>query len=140
MIVLGRRIQMEQRMAVPKSAVVIVPVVSVIAALVVGGVFLALTGHPPVRTYLDLLDNGYTSFYGITDTLGLATPLICTGLAAAFAFRMNLWRIGRRGVDCSARVFARAAWHERNCQHVAAQLCGAQLGELFHLWVARVFS
>lgn len=84
-------------MAVPKSAVVIVPLVSVIAALVVGGVFLALTGHPPVRTYLDLLDNGYTSFYGITDTLGLATPLICTGLAAAFAFRMNLYSIGQEG-------------------------------------------
>ena len=97
MIVLGRRVQVEQRMAVPKSAVVIVPLVSVIAALVVGGVFLALTGHPPVGTYLDLLDNGYTSFYGITDTLGLATPLICTGLAAAFAFRMNLYSIGQEG-------------------------------------------
>ena len=97
MILLGRRIQVEQRMAVPKSAVVIVPVVSVIFALVVGGVFLALTGHPPIRTYLDLLDNGYTSFYGITDTLGLATPLICTGLAAAFAFRMNLYSIGQEG-------------------------------------------
>jgi simple sugar transport system permease protein len=97
MIVLGRRVQVEQRMAVPKSAVVIVPLVSVIAALIVGGVFLALTGHPPVRTYLDLLDNGYTSFYGITDTLGLATPLICTGLAAAFAFRMNLYSIGQEG-------------------------------------------
>ena len=97
MIVLGRRIQVEQRMAVPKSAVVIVPVVSVIFALVVGGVFLALTGYPPVRTYLDLLDNGYSSFYGITDTLGLATPLICTGLAAAFAFRMNLYSIGQEG-------------------------------------------
>ena len=39
MIVLGRRVQVEQRMAVPKSAVVIVPLVSVIAALIVGGVF-----------------------------------------------------------------------------------------------------
>ena len=84
-------------MAVPKLAVVIVPVVSVFFALVLGGVFLALTGHPPIRTYLDLLDNGYTSFYGITDTLGLATPLICTGLAAAFAFRMNLYSIGQEG-------------------------------------------
>ena len=84
-------------MAVPKLAVVIVPVVSVFFALVLGGVFLALTGHPPVHTYLDLLDNGYTSFYGITDTLGLATPLICTGLAAAFAFRMNLYSIGQEG-------------------------------------------
>ncbi|MGA1031826.1 MAG: ABC transporter permease, partial [Ilumatobacteraceae bacterium] len=46
---------------------------------------------------LKLMDNGYTSFYGITDTLGLATPLICTGLAAAFAFRMNLYSIGQEG-------------------------------------------
>ncbi|NCV09464.1 MAG: ABC transporter permease [Actinobacteria bacterium] len=58
---------------------------------------LAATGHPPLDTYLDLLKNGYASFYGITDTLGLATPLICTGLAAAFAFRMNLYSIGQEG-------------------------------------------
>jgi simple sugar transport system permease protein len=60
-------------------------------------VFLAATGHSPIGTYLDLIDNAYTSFYGITDTLGLATPLICTGLAAAFAFRMNLYSIGQEG-------------------------------------------
>ena len=97
MIVLGRRIRLEQRLVQPASHVVIVPVVSVFFALVVGGVFLAATGHPPLRTYGNLLNNGYTSFYGITDTLGLATPLICTGLSAAFAFRMNLYSIGQEG-------------------------------------------
>lgn len=88
---------MEQRLTTPSSLLVVVPVLSVLFALVVGGVFLALTGHPPIGTYLDLLDNGYTSFYGITDTLGLATPLVCTGLSAAFAFRMNLYSIGQEG-------------------------------------------
>lgn len=97
MIVLGRNIRLEQRMTTPQSVSVVVPIVSVLFALVVGGVFLAATGHPPIDTYLKLLDNGYTSFYGITDTLGLATPLICTGLAAAFAFRMNLYSIGQEG-------------------------------------------
>ena len=90
MIILGRRIRMEQRLSTPRSLLFLVPVFSVFFALVVGGVFLAATGHSPIGTYLDLIDNAYTSFYGITDTLGLATPLICTGLAAAFAFRMNL--------------------------------------------------
>jgi len=96
-IVLGRSVRLEQRMVAPRFAVVIVPAVSVVFALVVGGIFLAATGHPPLDTYLDLLKNGYASFYGITDTLGLATPLICTGLAAAFAFRMNLYSIGQEG-------------------------------------------
>ena len=96
-IVLGRNVRLEQRMVAPRFAVVIVPAVSVVFALVVGGIFLAATGHPPLDTYLDLLKNGYASFYGITDTLGLATPLICTGLAAAFAFRMNLYSIGQEG-------------------------------------------
>jgi len=97
MIVLGRRVRLEQRLVQPASHAVIVPLVSVLFALLIGAVFLAATGHPPLRTYGDLLNNGYTSFYGITDTLGLATPLICTGLAAAFAFRMNLYSIGQEG-------------------------------------------
>ena len=97
MIVLGYRVRMEQRLSTPRSLLVMVPVFSVFFAFVVGGIFLAATGHPPIGTYLKLVDNGYTSFYGITDTLGLATPLICTGLAAAFAFRMNLYSIGQEG-------------------------------------------
>ena len=97
MIILGRRVRMEQRLSTPRLLLFLVPVFSVVLALVVGGVFLAATGHSPIGTYLDLIDNGYTSFYGITDTLGLATPLICTGLAAAFAFRMNLYSIGQEG-------------------------------------------
>ena len=97
MIILGRRVRMEQRLSTPRLLLFLVPVFSVVLALVVGGVFLAATGHSPIGTYLDLIDNGYTSFYGITDTLGLATPLICTGRAAAFAFRMNLYSIGQEG-------------------------------------------
>ena len=97
MIVLGRSFRLEQRMTTPSYLLAVVPIASVLFALIVGGVFLAATGHPPIGTYLDLLKNGYTSFYGITDTLGLATPLICTGLAAAFAFRMNLYSIGQEG-------------------------------------------
>lgn len=97
MNVLGWRLRLEQRLVQPQSHAVIVPLVSVLFAVLLGAVFLAVTGHSPLRTYGELLSNGYTSFYGITDTLGLATPLICTGLAAAFAFRMNLYSIGQEG-------------------------------------------
>lgn len=95
---IGRtRIELEPRLTSPRWLVLAVPFASVLLALVVGGVFLLLTGHAPIHTYSRLFSNGYSTFYGMTDTLGLATPLICTGLAAAYAFRMNLFNIGEEG-------------------------------------------
>lgn len=91
------QVRLEPRLSSPRWLVVGVPVLSVVFALLVGAVFLLATGHPPVDAYLRILDNGFTSYYGITDTLGLATPLMLTGLAAAFAFRMNLFNIGEEG-------------------------------------------
>ena len=44
-----------------------------------------------------MLNDGFLSSRGITDTLGLSTVLICTGLCAAFAFQMNLYNIGGEG-------------------------------------------
>ena len=68
MIISGTRVQLEARLSSPRWLVVVVPVISVLFALVVGGIFLVITGHPPLRTYGDLLDNGYTSFYVITSS------------------------------------------------------------------------
>jgi simple sugar transport system permease protein len=72
-------------------------VLSVVAAFVVGGIFLLFTDHSPITVYRELVKAGFTTFYGITDTLAVATPLIFTGLAAAFAMRMNLYNIGGEG-------------------------------------------
>jgi hypothetical protein len=69
MILLGRSVRLEQRMSTPRSTTVLVPLLSVLFALIVGGIFLAATGYSPLGTYGKLLDNGYTSFYGITTYL-----------------------------------------------------------------------
>lgn len=91
------KVRLEQRLDTPRWLSVAVPVGSVLAALAVGAVFLTLTGHDPVTTYRQLAEAAYTSFYGITDTIGYATPLVLTALAAAVAFRMNLFNIGGEG-------------------------------------------
>ena len=57
MIVGKTRIQLEARLTSPRWLIVAVPVLSVLLASVVGGVFLLLAGHPPLRTYGDLLNN-----------------------------------------------------------------------------------
>jgi simple sugar transport system permease protein len=47
--------------------------------------------------YLLIIDGAAGSVFGISETLTRATPLIFTGLAAAFAFRAGFWNIGGEG-------------------------------------------
>ena len=91
------RIVFEQRNETPKYLSTLVPLISVIAALVAGALFLLATGYSPIDTYTNMLSDGFASSRGITDTLGLSTVLICTGISAAFAFQLNLYNIGGEG-------------------------------------------
>jgi len=90
-------LRFEARTDSPKYLSAAVPVVSIAAALFFGAIFLLATGYAPIETYQEMLKGGFTTFYGITDTLGLSTVLIFTGVAAAFAFQMNLYNIGGEG-------------------------------------------
>ncbi|NNF54968.1 MAG: ABC transporter permease [Acidimicrobiales bacterium] len=90
-------VRLERRMDFPWWRNALTPFLSVLAALIVGGAFLAIEGFNPITVYRALFDASFTSKFGITDTLTLATPLILTGLAAAIVFRMNLFNIGAEG-------------------------------------------
>jgi len=74
-----------------------VPVSSVLAALIVGAVFLTITGNSAGEVYAKMLDNSFGSARTISETLVAATPLILTGVAAAVAFKMLVWNIGGEG-------------------------------------------
>jgi ABC-type uncharacterized transport system permease subunit len=69
----------------------------VLAALVVAGIFLALTGENPFDVYGHMIDTAFGTRRGISETLVSATPLILTGVAAALAFKMLVWNIGGEG-------------------------------------------
>jgi simple sugar transport system permease protein len=56
-----------------------------------------VSGYRPLSVYRALFDASFTSWYGITDSLAAASPLILTGLAAALTFRMKLFNIGAEG-------------------------------------------
>ena len=90
-------IRLERRLEVKRRTAFLVPVLSILVALVLAGIFLAIEGHPPIEVYRELFESGFATWYGFTDTLAAATPLVLTGLAAAFAFRMNLYNIGGEG-------------------------------------------
>ncbi len=87
----------------------LVPVLSVIGALVVGALFLAFTGENPFDVYAQMIDSAFGSARGFSETLISATPLILTGVAAAVAFKMLVWNIGGEGQFIMGAIFAAGA-------------------------------
>ena len=90
-------IRIERRLEQPRWLVVAVPVGSFVFALFAMALVLVATGHAPVTTYRRLFESAFTGKGALTATFVFATPIIFTGLAAAVAFRMQLFNIGGEG-------------------------------------------
>lgn len=73
------------------------PLLAVLVALGCCSVLILWSGHSPLTAFFFLLKGSLGSQFAITETLTRATPLIFTGLAAAVAFRAQLWNIGAEG-------------------------------------------
>ena len=89
--------KLERRLAQPWWLSVAVPVGSLLVAFAVMGVVLKLTGHSPWETYRKIVEAGFTGSGALSAALISATPILFTGLAAAVAFRMQLFNIGAEG-------------------------------------------
>ena len=90
-------IRIERRLGQPRWLTFVVPVVSILVAFVFATVVLLATHHPPLHTFRRLFDAAFLGKGALSDTLVAGTPLAFTGLAAAVAFRMNLFNIGGEG-------------------------------------------
>lgn len=96
-----------QRAPVPSRLVAaVVPVVSILLALVVGGVVLLASGEDPLAVYRAMLRGAFGDRDGAAETLVKTIPLLLTGLGVAVAFRMQLWNIGAEGQFYFGAVFA----------------------------------
>jgi general nucleoside transport system permease protein len=90
-------IRLERRLEQPWWLSVAVPVGSLVVAFAIMAVVLAVTGHDPGDTYRKIFEAGFTGNGSLSATLISATPILFTGLAAAAAFRMQLFNIGAEG-------------------------------------------
>ena len=102
-------ISLERRGTTKPWLLVAVPIGSVVVGLIVGGLFLAFTGRNPFTIYSAITQASFTTTYGVSDTLATATPLILTALAAALAFKVNLYQIGAEGQLYLGAIFSAAA-------------------------------
>lgn len=75
----------------------LVPVLSVLGALVLGALLLLASGHDPLAVYGAMFGGAFGSGNGLAETLVKTIPLLLTGLGVSIAFRMLLWNIGAEG-------------------------------------------
>lgn len=76
---------------------VLVPILAVLAALLVGVLFILWVGKDPVLAYKSLWQVTFGSARNALETLVEAVPLIFTGLSVAVGFRCGLFNIGGEG-------------------------------------------
>jgi simple sugar transport system permease protein len=88
-----------------------VPVATLVLAFLLGGLIVLATGHNPLTAYHDIFNGAGLNWifhpttsttqsaaaYNLSQTLLIATTLILTGLAVAFAFRCGMFNIGGQG-------------------------------------------
>ena len=89
--------QFERRADVSMPALVVAPFAAIAVALVLCAGLIAAAGVNPLAAYAEMLKGALGSRLSITETLTRAVPLILTGLAAAVAFRAQVWNIGAEG-------------------------------------------
>src|SRR5437764_828889 len=89
--------RLERRLEQPWWLGLAIPVGSLAVAFGSMAVGLAGTGQDPGHTYRTVVDAGFTGNGALSATFLSATPILFTGLAAAAAFRMQLFNIGAEG-------------------------------------------
>jgi ABC-type uncharacterized transport system permease subunit len=89
----------------------LVPLAATILAFLIGGLVVLITGHNPVTAYRAIFngtgfnwlfpwvtgDDRVRAAKDLQETLRIATPLMLTAIAVAFAFRTGLFNIGGQG-------------------------------------------
>ena len=75
----------------------LVPLLSVVAALACSAVLLAVAGVPPLKAFSEMFRGTFGDLYAISEVVVKMTPLLLCGLGVSLAFTMNLWNIGAEG-------------------------------------------
>src|SRR4051794_5281930 len=74
-----------------------VPGAAICAALLLFGVFMALTGRNPVAVYREMFRGSFGTWFSFQNTLQRAAPLMLTALATALPLRLGLVVLGGGG-------------------------------------------
>lgn len=73
------------------------PIFAIVISLLIGALLILPTGTSPIEAYYMLFKGALGTKEGFASSLANATPLLFTGLAAAYSFRAGVFNIGVEG-------------------------------------------
>lgn len=86
----------------------LIPILSVLTAVLVGSALILLDGRDPITAFEGLFEGAFLEPRGLLASFRNMTPLVLSGLAVAFAFKSGLFNIGVQGQLILGSVVA--AW------------------------------
>jgi len=120
-----------------RSLGVLLPILSILLALVIGALVLLVLEKSPIAAYIEMFQGAFGNIDGITQTLTKATPMLLVALGICVAFRGGVFNIGGEGqlligaivttVLC-IYVTGLKGWQLIILCLVASSLCGAIWG------------
>jgi general nucleoside transport system permease protein len=75
----------------------VIPIAAIFAALLLFGLFIALTGRNPLAVYREMFRGSFGTWFSFQNTLQRAAPLMLTALATALPLRLGLVVLGGEG-------------------------------------------
>ncbi|MGN0578267.1 MAG: hypothetical protein ACI4J4_06575, partial [Ruminiclostridium sp.] len=88
---------------------VVLYALSVLIALVIGGIFVAANGVNPFEYYAKVVVGCFENKIYLRGFIRLVIPLLITSLGIAVAFKMKFWNIGANGQFIAGAIFATTA-------------------------------
>ena len=139
-------IRIEKRSERPHGQIIRLRLLSVLLAIVAGGLFILFIGYNPFSVYGTIVSGAFRSTMAFQATIKLMVPLLIPALGVTLAFKMRFWNIGAEGQIIMGAIFATyfalfcwdfPHWLLMICMFLAGMLGGALWGLIPALFKAK---
>lgn len=117
-------IRVAKRADMPVGKLILLYAGSVLAALVIGGIFVSAVGANPFSFYIEVMTGCFKNKIYFMGLLRTIFPLVITSIGVSIAFKMKYWNIGAEGQFIIGAICATTA--------------GLFLGEMLPHWLVMV--
>ncbi len=130
-------VRIEKRSERTHNQIMRLRLLSVILAIVAGGLFILFIGYNPFSVYGTIVSGAFRSTMAFQATIKLMVPLLIPALSITLAFKMRFWNIGAEGQIIMGAIFATyfalfcwdfPHWLLMICMFLAGMLGGALWG------------
>ena len=104
-------IRLAKREGMDKRTVWAIRVGSILLALLLGAVVIAISGVNPFKAYGTIITGALGKKTAIRQTVKIAVPLLGCALAIAPCFKMRFWNIGAEGQITAGAIAASYRWN-----------------------------